>query len=401
MLQYLSKYVQVSNYRKQLYHRIFVKFIPEIKLDDFGEINFPDWSTATGGNNNSTSSTSAANAHHGGPIMINHEVQPPPSPAVAAPSITEMFMNKRFIPFDQLKAALTTVLCPSASAEIIENLLEMLSIAHHHHHDDDDDNGRQLDVLQMDDATEKYYKGGPEGNNDGGGSGVEGRARVEEIQRNPPSSPTSSRGQGVGGGGRAAAATTAIARNPNGIIINMSTYSTSSLSLSAADYVPANALQINRDDARNGKLNIFDEDIRDGGIDSDKTSNDYNGTAAGGGLGTGTTNPPLDQTQMPFNIEGAKAVVTLDYNSASARLAGGSSATRAFSPTTAGANHSSGDGDEFLTGEIKINFRTWCGIVAFAERYSTNILKENDSRHEVRGDELFMGMCRQTACSSM
>ncbi|GAB0087806.1 uncharacterized protein DMENIID0001_021570 [Sergentomyia squamirostris] len=36
-VEYLSRYVNVSNYRKQLYHRIFVKYIPEIKIDELDE----------------------------------------------------------------------------------------------------------------------------------------------------------------------------------------------------------------------------------------------------------------------------------------------------------------------------------------------------------------------------
>lgn len=376
-MQYLSRYVQVSNYRKQLYHRIFSKYIPEIKLDDFGEINLPDWNSSPERRGRDLSCVPLSEAKNGcAPSrtdLINHGI-PATSPcdASAALTISELYMNKRFIPFDQLKAALTTVLCPSASTEIIENILDMLLLS------DAIASTDGIIVIQRineetDDVTEKYHISGEDKNR-----------RVDEILRN-------------------ALATKTIARNPNGIIINMST-SPAMSSLSATDYVRD---ELSRDGS--GKLNISCDNNRkgkdgtlDGKFDSGKTSNDCNGNVF-----TSSCSSSVGVGQSHVSFAGTAARVVALSNSAAQFGIGGGAMNCAstdddnggMATTTTDRASSSccdkevvfEDGDEFLTEEIKINFRTWCGIVAFAERYTTNILKENDTRHEVREVELFMG----------
>lgn len=287
-------------------------------------------------------------------------------------------MNKRFLPFDQLKAALTTVLCPSASTEIIENILDMLLLSHFIAAGGGYGGGGGILIRgineETDDATEKYRL-------EDEGPGEDKKRRVDEILRHST-----------------VAAAPAIARNPNGIIINMST-SPAKSSLSATDYV----LQINRDEhSRNGsgKLNIScnnrmgagegKDATLDGKIDSGKTSNDCNGNVVA------SSAPSVGVGQSHVSFAGTAArVVALSHSAAQFGLGGMN-----FASTDDNGGASSSccdreivleDGDEFLTEEIKINFRTWCGIVAFAERYTTNILKENDTRHEVSEVELFIG----------
>lgn len=317
--------------------------------------------------------------------LINHGIPTPQSSSAAdsSLSIAELYMSKRFIPFDQLRTALiTTILCPSASAEQIESILEMLELSNVA-------TRRTTTMFDNDEATVKYqyYSGG----------------RVDEIPRNSCSSEAKR-----------------ISAHPNGIM--------SMSPLSATDYVPAkDVLQINRADVRNGKLNIFTnspdeddkekqqqrrkknarEDCRDGEIDNARTSTDYNRNAAATQAISSSTSvssfpetaarivtasPLTKTTSNPVQLgDIVIAASTVQSRSATAAsLARDLSSvvgmrTGSTSPTDPTQGVAADDCDEFLNEEIKINFRTWCGVVAFAERYTTKILKENDTRHEVRG----------------
>lgn len=321
-MQYLSKYVQVSNYRKQLYHRIFIKYIPEIKLDDFGEINLPDWRAQNPQNPVERYSTAPP---EDGFTLINQGI-PPPSTSDDSLSISELYMNKRFIPFDQLKTALTTtILCPSASAEMIEDVLELLLLSNFR-------GGGEADPIEK---SHDIFDSGPK--REGG--------------------------------------------TANGII---------NIPLSTTESVSGkDLLQVKR--KHDGNLNSFiatdDERRRERKIVND-------------GPMTGDVNRESGQTQRSFAETASRVVADLQPNASpqsgisdvviAAQKAAAEDGGMATGPSSRHREQPleeivANGVDEFLSEEIKINFRTWCGIVAFAERYTTNILKEKDTRHEVRG----------------
>ena len=89
-----------------------------MKPDDFGEITLPD-------------------NHHQNHQSSKHQEQQKHSVTSDAcvgtgnqsPSIAELYLARRCIPFDQLKEALSsTVLCPSATPEMIDSVLELVCL---------------------------------------------------------------------------------------------------------------------------------------------------------------------------------------------------------------------------------------------------------------------------------
>lgn len=113
-LQYLARFVQISNCRKQLYHRIFVKFIAELVPNDITEevFSYPRTEFA------STSGT---------------ELSQHPSP-------WELYLNGRCIPSSNLIEALSIVLYPTATVDTIENILDLVL--------DDENDERQCDIKE-------------------------------------------------------------------------------------------------------------------------------------------------------------------------------------------------------------------------------------------------------------
>lgn len=307
-----------------------------------------------------------------GCALINHGNQEASSSSSL--SISELYMSKRFIPFDQLRDALTTtILCPSASTEMIENIMELLCLVSSTSSSlsSASDARTRTRASTNDEATEKYHYIGD-------------RGRVAEIPPNTHSSHIRSAEDG-----------TRIARNPNGITSNLSTSS------SAADYIPPkDVLQINRADVRNGKLNIFESTNNDNKkqMDSERTSSAYNGSAASRTQhcssfpGTTTTSERIVSAAAKSAVQlgvgdiviAAAAAEAIVHSKSRTSSDVPAMATASSSPRNNAKGMAADAVDEFLNEEIKISFRTWCGIVAFAERYTTNILKENDTRHEVR-----------------
>lgn len=276
--------------------------------------------------------------------LINHGISTS-STSDESLSISELYMNNRFIPLDQLKEALTTtVLCPSASSEMIEDVLELLLLS-----DPAAAAGRAAGT--NDEASEKYHYNG--------GSGRANSA-AEEMLRNGCCSSSDS--------------PTRMAKSPN-VTVNMSTSS-----LSATDYVPVGAGQkIHRDDEKINLVATLTTHKKD---DADKKKSndsrmetDHNGaTLQISFAGTAARivaelQPPKSEAQ--FEIAD---IVLAAQRAALADVAEGGKTISDYPQT-----------DEFLNQQIKINFRTWCGIVAFAERFTTSIQKDNDTKHEVRG----------------
>uniref|UniRef100_A0A1B0CHW1 Uncharacterized protein n=2 Tax=Lutzomyia longipalpis TaxID=7200 RepID=A0A1B0CHW1_LUTLO len=101
-LEYLSKYVHVSNYRKQLYHRIFIRYLPEIKIDELCERE--------------------ANP---GPRDSEADVDP------SCEDIASEYLSQRLIPTDEVWEALKTALHPHGTPDTIASIAGKLALSTH------------------------------------------------------------------------------------------------------------------------------------------------------------------------------------------------------------------------------------------------------------------------------
>lgn len=270
--------MQVSNYRKQLYHRIFLKFIPDVRIDDFGEINLPDGTRSRGG----------SLADGGGP------------------SIADLYISKRFIGVHQLGEALCTALHPNGTDEVVASIMDILSI------------NVSLRRNQRKEGSQRRGGAGHKQGDNGGSGYADGGADEENENRRDNEK---------------------------------------------KEHDDDNILppKLYEDDSPNGKFNIRSDDV-DGKIDN-------NDIAAS------------DDTEIK---SGQKSTTSGTSSASHNSSSSSSSSSVGYKPEIMTYGDSKkDDNDEFARNEIKINFRTWCGIVAFSERLTTNIGREQDARHEV------------------
>ncbi|XP_059608214.1 uncharacterized protein LOC132256051 [Phlebotomus argentipes] len=98
-VEYLSKYVSVSNYRKQLYHRIFIRYIPEIKIDELGERE-ADWEAGQ-------------------------------DDWAACEDMASEYLSQRLIPAAHMQEALKTALHPHGSPTTLATVADKLALTPH------------------------------------------------------------------------------------------------------------------------------------------------------------------------------------------------------------------------------------------------------------------------------